>query len=234
MAENPLSRSQPEVGTDRAKGKFGKWGAFASFLMAASILTTSWLYFTSSLRDTAGALAYSLADLLYGPVWGASLVTAVLALREHMVERAPRRMNLALLITLLAAAAFLAVACIRAANRYYHLTHPELHLENSSTVLVVWNTLVAGVIGTAWHLLGWVWILIGSAGWSTLQLPRAMSVLYLAAGAVSLVVYILPEFEGGAILLTAILGVWQGIWLWRAEAGKSPAPENTASQAGEA
>ena len=43
-----------------------------------------------------------------------------------------------------AACAFVAVARIRAANRDYHLDHPELHLESSSTVLLVWTTLVAG------------------------------------------------------------------------------------------
>jgi hypothetical protein len=48
-----------------------------------------------------------------------------------------------------------AVACIRSANRHYHLIHPELHLEESTSVLVVWTTIVAGVIGAGWHFLGW-------------------------------------------------------------------------------
>src|SRR4030042_6702163 len=43
--------------------------------------------------------------------------------------------------------AFVAVACIRSANRHYHLIHPEQHLEASTSVLVVWTTLVAGVTG---------------------------------------------------------------------------------------
>ena len=43
--------------------------------------------------------------------------------------------------------AIVAVACIRSANRHFHLIHPELHLEESTSVLVVWATIVAGVIG---------------------------------------------------------------------------------------
>jgi hypothetical protein len=48
-----------------------------------------------------------------------------------------RRMKLALLASFAAACAFVAVACIRSANRHYHLIHPELHLESSSAVLTV-------------------------------------------------------------------------------------------------
>ncbi|MFN8454633.1 MAG: hypothetical protein U0401_08175 [Anaerolineae bacterium] len=40
-------------------------------------------------------------------------------------------MTLALLAALLAAGAIIAVACIRSANRHYHLLHPDLHLEDS-------------------------------------------------------------------------------------------------------
>ena len=54
-------------------------------------------------------------------------------------------MSLAMWAAVLAAGAMVAVACIRAANRHYHIDHPDLHLESSTTVLVVWGTLVAGV-----------------------------------------------------------------------------------------
>jgi uncharacterized membrane protein SpoIIM required for sporulation len=95
-------------------------------------------------------------------------------------------MNIALLASVAAAGVYVAVACIRSANRHYHLSHPELHLEMSSTVLIVWATLlVAGVIGAAWHFLGWAWILIGSSAWSSRSLPRVLSVLYFVAGTVS-------------------------------------------------
>jgi hypothetical protein len=46
-------------------------------------------------------------------------------------------MALALMAAILAAGVMIAVACIRSANCQYHLMHPELHLENSSTVLIV-------------------------------------------------------------------------------------------------
>src|SRR5215510_6980930 len=128
-----------------------KWGGLASFLLAVAFIVAPTIYLFGNLRDAMGAFSYSVADFLYGPVWAASLVTMVFALRERIGERAPRRMSLALLAAALAAGAMVAVACIRAANRHYHLIHPELHLENSSTVLIVWTTLVAGMTGVGWH-----------------------------------------------------------------------------------
>ena len=193
-----------------------KWGGLASFLLAVAFIASSYVYLTGNLRDTTGQFAYSLADFLYGPVWAASLITAVLALREHIGESASHRMNLALLASFAAACAFVAVACIRSANRHYHLIHPELHLESSSTVLIVWTTLVAGVIGTAFHFLGWALVLIGSAAWTSGRLPRLLSALYLLAGGTSLFVYLLPDMEGGVILLVVIVSIWQGILLLRA------------------
>ena len=207
-----------------------KWGGFASFLMAVTFIVAPLIYFTGNLRDAMGPLAYDLADFLYGPVWAASLVTVVFTLRERLGEYAPRRMSLALLAALLAAGATVAVACIRASNRHYHLIHPELDLETNSTVLIVWTTLVAGVTATAWHFLGWVMVLIGSAGWTSRRLPRLLSVLYLAAGTSSLFVYLLPNSEMNAAMFGVMVSIWQGILLWKAEPGETQAPGINASQ----
>ena len=207
-----------------------KWGGLASFLMAVSFIIAPLIYLTGNLRDTLGPLSYDLADFLYGPVWAASLVTAVFTLRERMGEYAPRRMSLALLAALLAAGATVAVACIRSANRHYHLIHPELHLEESSTVLIVWTTLVAGMISTAWHFLGWALVLIGSAGWTSRRLPRLLSVLYLVAGTSSLFVYLLPSSEGNAAVFGVMVSIWQGILLWKAKPEETQAPGINASQ----
>ena len=95
------------------------------------------------------------------------------------------------------------------------MDHPELHLEMSSTVLIVWTTLVAGVIATAWHFLGWSLVLLGSAGWTSGRLPRVLSVLYWVVGAASLFVYLLPNIEGTVVVLGAVISIWQGILLWR-------------------
>ena len=203
--------------TNFSSATLRKWGALSSFVMVAASISSALVYLSGNLRDALGPLTYTLADFLYGPVWAASLVTAVLALRAHIGERAPRHMTLALLIALVAASAFMAVAAIRAANRHYHLIHPELHLENSTTVLIVWGTLVAGVIGTAWHLLGWVWVLVGTAGWTSSGLPRVLSALYVAAGLAALFVYVLPDLEGAAGMLNIVVSIWQGILLWRAK-----------------
>ena len=207
-----------------------KWGGLASFLLALAFIVSPLIYLFGNLRDAMGPFAYSLADFLYGPVWAASLVTMVFALRERMGERAPRRMSLALLAAGLAAGAMLLVACIRAANRHYHLIHPELHLETSSTVLIVWTTLVAGVSGAGWHLLGWALLLVGSAGWTSSQLPRLLSVLYLVAGTISMFVYLLPEREGDAAALGVMIGIWQGILLWKAGSAETQAAEINATR----
>jgi hypothetical protein len=193
-----------------------KWGGVASFVLAFTLIASSYIYLTGNFRDAFGRFTYSLADFLYGPVWAASLVTAVLALREHIGESAPRRMNLALLAAFAAACAFVAVACIRSANRHYHLIHPELHLESSSTILIVWTTLVTGVIGAAWHFLGWALVLIGSAAWSSRRFPRVLSGLYFLAGAASLIVYLLPDLEGFASMVFVAASIWQGMLLLKA------------------
>jgi hypothetical protein len=202
----------------------------SSILLAVAFVIAPLIYLLGNLRDTFGPLAYDLADFLYGPVWAASLVSVVFVLRERMGERAPRRMLLALLAAVLAAGAMVLVACIRSANRHYHLIHPELHLENSSTVLIVWTTLVAGMTGAGWHFLGWALVLIGSAGWTSRSLPRLLNVLYLLAGITSRFVYLLPSNEGGAMILSAVVSVWQGILLWKGEPKETQAPEINASQ----
>jgi hypothetical protein len=205
----------------------------SSILLAVAFIVAPLIYLVGNLRDALGPLAYAVADFLYGPVWAASLVSVVFILRERINQQAPRRMSLALLATILAAATMVIVACIRSANRQYHLLHPELHLENSSDVLVVWTTLVSGLTGAGWHFLGWALVLIGSAGWTSRSLPRLLCVLYFLAGASSWFVYLLPESEGGAILLGVIVSIWQGILLWKGEPKEKETPDIRASQPGE-
>jgi len=202
----------------------------SSILLAVAFIVAPLIYLVGNLRDAMGPFAYAMADFLYGPAWAASLVTLVSALRERIGERAPRRMSLALLAAALAAGAMITVACIPSANRHYHLIHPELHLETSSTVLIVWTTLVAGVTGAGWHFLGWALLLIGSAGWTSSQLPRVLSVLYLVGGIVSLFVYLLPALEGSAAILGVVISIWQGFLLWRFGSAGTQAPELNASR----
>jgi hypothetical protein len=209
MSESVNLKTDADAGTSSLT--LQKWGGAASFLLVASLIASSLIYLMGNLRDVFGPFSYSLADFLAGPVLAASLLTVVFALRERLGERAPRRMSLATTSAFLAAGAMILVACIRSANRQYHLTHPDLHLEDSTTVLVVWTTLVAGVTGAGWHFLGWTLGLIGSVGWTTGALPRTLSALYLAAGFASLFVYVFPNLEPFAGTLAMIWGVWQGI-----------------------
>jgi len=143
-------------------------------------------------------------------------------------------MSLALPVAALAAGAIVAVACIRSANRHYHIIHPELNLDTSTTVLVVWTTIVAGVNAAGWHFLGWALVLLGSAGWTTRRLPRLLSVLYLVGGTVSLFVYVLQDIEANAVVLGVVMSIWQGILLWKAEPGETHAPEKIAGQTDQA
>jgi hypothetical protein len=202
----------------------------SSILLAVAFIAAPMIYLVGNLRDAMGPFAYALADFLYGPVWAASLVALVFMLRERIGERAPRRMLLALMAAVLAAGAMIAVACIRSANRQYHLIHPELHLENSVTVLIVWTTLVTGVTGAGWHFLGWSLLLIGSAGWTTNLLPRVLNVLYLVGGTASLFVYLLPDIEGLAGMLGIVISIWQGFLLWSSRWAETQTPEPNASQ----
>ena len=208
----------------------GSTALIGSILLAVASIVAPFIYLVGNLRDTLGLFSYDLADFLYGPVWAASLVSIVFLLRERIGERAPRRMSLALLATVLSAGIAVAVALIRSANRHYHLLHPELHLENSSEVLVVWTTLVAGLTNTAWHFLGWALVLIGSAGWTSRSLPRVLSALYWLTGLISLFVYLIPGSEGTAVLLSVIVLVWQGILLWKTEPQETQSPGGQASQ----
>jgi len=221
MPDNTIFKNRTDADARTSAVTIQKWGGLASFLMAVAFIVAPLIYLTGNLRDAIGPLAYAFADFLYGPVWAASLVTAVFALRERIGERAPRRMTLALLAALVAAGAFVGVACIRSANRHYHMIHPELNLDMSTPVLVVWTTLVAGVIATGWHFLGWVLVLVGSAGWTSRRLPRVLSVLYLVAGTGALFVYVLPDIEANVVALGVVLSIWQGILLWKAEPGET-------------
>ena len=203
-----------------------RWGALASFLLAAAFIAAPPIYLMGNLRDAYGPLSYDVADLMYGPVWAASLVTAFFALRERIGAGAPRRMSLALLAALLAAGAMLSVALIRSANRHYHLDHPELNLEHSMQVLTVWTTLVAGLSGAAWYCLGWAWILLGWAGWTSRRLPRVLSALFLFLGVLALPVYLSRDSDMGLALLGAVLSTWQGIVMLRPGPGAAQAPES--------
>ena len=222
MPDNTTSKVRIDVSTAE------KWGGVASFLLAVSFVVAPLIYFTGNLRDAIGRLAYDLADFLYGPILAASLVTVIFVLRERIGKRASRRMDLALLAAVLAAGGMAAVAFIRASNRHYHLMHPELNLENSTTVLIVWTTLVAGVSAAGFHFLGWTFLLVGSAGWTTGLFPRVLSMLYLLGGTLSLFVYLSPDMEGSVLLLGLVISIWQGILLWKAEQGDMQASEITA------
>lgn len=198
-----------------------KWGGLASFLLAVSFVAAPLIYLTGNLRDAVGVFAYDLADFLYGPILSACLIVVTYVLREIIGERAFRRADLGLLAAVLSAAGMAAVAFIRASNRHYHLNHPELGLENSTTVLIVWTTLVTSVNAIGFHFLGWAYVLLGSASWTSHLFPRLLNGFYFLAGVSSLFVYLFPELEGLVLLLGTIISIWQGILLWKYDIRKN-------------
>ncbi len=198
-----------------------RWGGLASFLIALSFVIAPLIYLMGNLRATLGVFAYDLADFLYGPVVSASLITLIYVLREFIGKRGFRRMDLALLAAVLSAVGMAAVAFIRASNRHYHLLHPELNLDNSTTVLIVWTTLVGGINSFGFHFLGWTFVLLGSASWSLRLFPRILNLLYFVAGIAGLFVYLFDELEGLVLLLGTVIGVWQGILLLRNDTHQS-------------
>ena len=192
-----------------------KWSGLASFLMAVSFIVAPVIYLTGNLRDAIGIFAYDLADFLYGPILAASVIVVTYGLRERIGASASRRMDLALAAAVLSAVGMAAVAFIRASNRQYHLTHPDLHLEDAVTVLLVWATLVAGASAIGFHFLGWMFVLLGSAGWTSRLFPRPLNIFYFLTGILALFVYRFPDLEGLVLLLGTIISVWQGILLWK-------------------
>ena len=198
------------VDAERSARSLQKAGAIASLLMAVSLPVAAWIYLTGDINSAVGVFGYSVADLLFGPVFGASLVTVIAALRERMRADAPRRMQMAQLAAALAAGAFVLMACIRAANRQYFLA-------TDRSDLLAWSTLVAGVNGAAWHFLGWAYVLVAWAGWTSRQLPRVLSGLYLVAGAAALFVYQWANIlEAHAGFFTLVVSIWVGVVLLRA------------------
>lgn len=198
-----------------------KWGALASFLMAISFFVAPPIYLIGNLRDAMGAFSYSLADFLYGPVLTTSLITVTYVLRERIGDQAKRRMDLALLFAVIAAAGIAAVAFLRASNRHYHLIHPELHLGDSSTVLTIWTTIVAGMSGLGFHFLGWNFVLLGSVGWTTRVFPRLLSAFYFLSGITAWFVYLSTDSDYSLVLPGTMIGIWQGILLWTNYARRS-------------
>ncbi len=59
-------------------------------------------------------------------------------------------------------------------------------------------------------------LLAGSAGWTTRQLPRIQNGLLIVDGAAALFVYQFPDLEGFAVLLGVIVSIWLGNILLRA------------------
>ncbi len=234
-----MSESNDRVETGIRTGPLQKWGGIASFVWVAASIGSGLIYLMGNIHAPLGPFTYSVADFLFGPVWAACMITAVLALRERIGGRASQRMNLALLAAALAAAAMLATACIRGSNRSYVLRYPELGLlpvnprpDVTQAVLIVWGTIVEGIIAAAQHFLAFAFVLIGWAGLSSRRLPRLLSALYLLIGIPTLFSTLLAvrheslavSSEGG-VLLSLVLFVWQGIVLLTARPEEAQAPE---------
>jgi len=211
MVEGSDNLSETNLHNDKHGNKLSVLGAISSFLLVIALLIPNWIYLTGNLEDSFGPFVYSLADFLFGPVWGFSLVLVIFTMRERFGTIPSRRMSLALIATFVSAGMMVLVACLRASNRGYHLAHLDLQLQESTIVLTIWETMIQGVISAGWHFWGWAQILVGSAGWTTKQLPPGMCLLCFCGGIASLFVFAIPILEGAAILLGVVWASWQGI-----------------------
>jgi hypothetical protein len=190
-----------------------KWGALASFVLVATFITSPLIvviYLTTPYPS--GHIGYQFADFLSGPLWAASLMMVVFALRERIGERAPRRMLIVLLAATLSAALMICVAMFRSVHRDFHFYHPALRI------------VVSALIAAGRHFLGWALLALASVGWTTRQLPRGLSALWFVSGILSLFAYLLAgyseqvsnTYDGLAWLLYAIPTIWLGLLLWTA------------------
>jgi len=50
-------------------------------------------------------------------------------------------------------------------------------------------------------------------GWKSERFSRTLSVLYLLAGIMSLLVFLLPIIEATAIAFGVVMSIWQGVFL---------------------
>lgn len=230
MTEQSNHQVQVDTSIEISSEKIHKWEVVTFLLLIFAFIIPKWIYLTGNLQDAFGPFVYSMADLLFGPIWAVSLVTIILSLRKYIGKHAPMRMSIALMVAFLAAGMMVLAACIRSSNRNYHLTHPELHLEESTTILTVWTTIVQGVIATGWHFLGWALIMIASSGWTSNRLPKVLCIIYWCAGITALFVYVFPILEGFAIALSIVWATWQGILFWKEISEETDLPEEILNQ----
>jgi len=210
-----------------------KLGSIASFAQAAIFLIVPVIYFVIvpaatgltgtdfsdpfKLRSVLANPVFDLGDFLLGPLWAASLVISVLAMREHLEDTAPHRMQLAVIASSLSAALFVAGGVVQTTGRHYISMNPELDANVFESIFRSLSMIVPGLTSSGRHFLGWTLILLGSAGWTTRSLPRLLCVIYFFGALLALFAYLSPGI-GELILLPGVIwNIWQGILLWRAE-----------------
>ncbi len=206
-------------------------GSIASFAQAIIFLIVPVIYFvivpaatglTGSdfsdpfkLRSVLANPVFDFGDFFLGPLWAASLVISLLAMREHFEDTAPRRMQLAIIASSLSAALFVAGGVVQTTGRHYISMNPELDATVFESIFRSLSMIVPGLTSAGRHFLGWTLILLGSAGWTTHRLPRTLCIIYFIGAFLALFAYLSPGI-GEAILLPGVIwNVWQGILLWR-------------------
>ena len=208
-----------------------KLGSIASFVQAVIFLMTPVIYFvivpaatglTGSdfsdpfkLRSVLANPVFDFGDFLLGPLWAASLVISLVAMREYFNDAAPRQMQLAVIFSSLSAALFVAGGIVQTTGRHYISTNPELTANVFESIFRSLSMVVPGLTSSGRHFLGWTLILLGMTGWRTSKLPRTLCIIYFIGALLALFAYLSPGI-GELILLPGIIwNIWQGIILWR-------------------
>lgn len=185
-----------------------KLGGIASFLQAIIFFITPVVYFvivpaatglTGSdfsdpfkLRSVLANPVFDLGDFLLGPLWAASLVISLLAMRDYFDDTAPRLMQMAIITSSLSAVLFVAGGIVQTTGRHYISMHPELAANVFESVFRSLSMVVPGLTSSGWHFLGWTLILLGMSGWTTNKLPRTLCVIYFVGALLALFAYLSP------------------------------------------
>jgi hypothetical protein len=202
--------------------------------MAVCFIVGPFIYISGDIRPLLLS-SYDIADLLYGPLWAASLISVVLVLREQIGQRAPRRMTLALIGAALAGVMMVTIAVLRKSNRTFLATYPEEDPAMSRAAFLAWITVAQAIISVGQHFLGWTLLLIASAGWTSRTVPRVLCGILVVAGVQALLVYLSNRLDVNVMLFGVIWGIWQGIIFLRAKPPEGSAgTSNPANQAGQA
>jgi hypothetical protein len=139
-------------------------------------------------------------------------ILVVLALRERMYASAPNLMRLAMIGISISCGLWLATGIIGIVGMPSIVSAKDI---SAFRALRAVHYGMGGVAGYFTH--GWTLLLIGWAALKTISLPRILSYLFVLAGIVNILEFVVQPLMFVAILLGIVWGLWLGIVLLRSK-----------------